>query len=235
MRSPTLAFSKTYLYKLRLVTSGLEGVLDQILRSKADVTLSQFSLLATISEYGAINQRQVAQFLGVSPAAVKRQTSLAMQQGLLTMAPSPSMLGQALRLTPKGRATIERGLGALNATLSEIFSESDRQTDLMTHIDLLLSSTRGVETSSVREKAKPIIMNEKGSDMSVQIPKARKLYRGDINAAVIAVQRITGFEINPQWWDRNVGNNGTSEEILDRFDKAYERDFGAKIAAKQTS
>jgi hypothetical protein len=69
--------------------------------------------------------------------------------------------------------------------------------------------------------------------MSVQIPKARKLYRGDINAAVIAVQKMTGFTINPQWWDRNVGNNGTSEEILERFDKAYERDFGAKIAAKQ--
>ncbi len=71
--------------------------------------------------------------------------------------------------------------------------------------------------------------------MSVQIPKARKLYRGDVNAAVIAVQKMTGFEINPQWWDQNVGNSGTSEEVLDRFDKAYERDFGAKIAAKQAS
>lgn len=69
--------------------------------------------------------------------------------------------------------------------------------------------------------------------MSVEIPKARKLYRGDINAAVIAVQKITGVEINPQWWEKNVGNNGTSEEILDRFDKAYERDFGAKIVARQ--
>jgi hypothetical protein len=69
--------------------------------------------------------------------------------------------------------------------------------------------------------------------MSVQIPKARRLYRGDINAAVIAVQKRTGFEINPQWWAKNVGNNGTSEAILDRFDTAYERDFGAKIAEQQ--
>lgn len=71
--------------------------------------------------------------------------------------------------------------------------------------------------------------------MSVQIPKARKLYRGDINAAVIAVQKATGFEISKDWWDKNVGNNGASESILDRFDRAYARDFGARIAAKQTS
>lgn len=69
--------------------------------------------------------------------------------------------------------------------------------------------------------------------MSVQIPKARRLYKGDINQAVIAVQKITGYEITPKWWDQNVGNDGTSEEILDRFDRAYERDFGAKIAETQ--
>ncbi len=152
MQSPTLVFSKTYLHKLRLVTSGLEGALDHILRSKADVTLSQFSLLATIAEHQAINQRQVAQFLGVSPAAIKRQTNLAVQQGLLEMAPSPDILGQALRLTPTGHATIERSVGALDATLSKIFSESDRQADLITHIDLLLSSTKGVGASGMNRK-----------------------------------------------------------------------------------
>lgn len=151
-RQPTFVFSKTYLYRLRLVTSGLEGMIDRILRSKANITLSQFSVLATILEYEVINQRQVARRIGVSPAAVKRQTSLAVRQGLLKMTPSPSMPGQALSLTPIGRATIKRGLDALNVTLSEIFAESDRQTDLMTHIDLLLSSTKGVENE--RNEAK---------------------------------------------------------------------------------
>jgi hypothetical protein len=57
--------------------------------------------------------------------------------------------------------------------------------------------------------------------MDKSIPKARQLYKGDINAAVIAVQNATGFEITPAWWDANVGNNGTAEQMLDRFDKAY--------------
>lgn len=76
--------------------------------------------------------------------------------------------------------------------------------------------------------------------MSYQIPRARQLYRQDINAAVIAVQievqKATGepnaFNINPGWWDANVGNNGTAEQILDRFDQAYARDFATKINAK---
>ncbi len=67
----------------------------------------------------------------------------------------------------------------------------------------------------------------------MQIPKARKLFKGDINQAVIAVQKLTGIEITPEWWMRNVGNNGTSEEILDRFDKAYAHDFAERIAGKE--
>lgn len=54
-----------------------------------------------------------------------------------------------------------------------------------------------------------------------EIPKARDLYQGDINGAVVAVQKAAGVEITPQWWNEKVGNDGTTEEILDRFDKAY--------------
>lgn len=53
------------------------------------------------------------------------------------------------------------------------------------------------------------------------ILKARDLYKGNINTAVIAVQKAVGVEIDDEWWNANVGNNGTTEEILDRFDKAY--------------
>lgn len=70
--------------------------------------------------------------------------------------------------------------------------------------------------------------------MDMQIPKAQLLYKDDINEAVIEVQQLTGVEIDDEWWNANVGNNGTNEEILERFDVAYERDFGERIIAKQT-
>ena len=58
--------------------------------------------------------------------------------------------------------------------------------------------------------------------MSTQsIPKARQLYQGDINDAVVRVQHSTGIEITPSWWSAHVGNSGSTEQILDRFDKAY--------------
>lgn len=61
------------------------------------------------------------------------------------------------------------------------------------------------------------------------IPKARDLYRGNINTAVIVVQKTTGIEVDKAWWDKNVGSTGTAEEILDRFDKAY----AELVASKQ--
>ena len=69
--------------------------------------------------------------------------------------------------------------------------------------------------------------------MSNQIPKARELYQGSINAAVIQVQQLTGVEITPQWWEKNVGSEGSTESILDRFDTAYAKEFASKIQENQ--
>ena len=59
--------------------------------------------------------------------------------------------------------------------------------------------------------------------MSKQIPKAQQLFRGDINDAVIRVQQTIGVHIDPSWWNATVGNNGATQEILKRFDTAYEK------------
>ncbi len=68
----------------------------------------------------------------------------------------------------------------------------------------------------------PVQTNETKTS-NIDIPKAEKYFSGDINDAVIAVQHITGFEITPEWWMNEVGNDGPTEDILDRFDGAFER------------
>jgi hypothetical protein len=45
------------------------------------------------------------------------------------------------------------------------------------------------------------------------IPKSKELYRGDINDAVIGVQKATGVEVEPSWRAANVGNDGSTETI----------------------
>lgn len=53
------------------------------------------------------------------------------------------------------------------------------------------------------------------------IPRSREMFRGDINDAVIQTQLSTGVEIDKGWWDSEVGNHGSTESILDRYDAAY--------------
>jgi DNA-binding MarR family transcriptional regulator len=226
-------FSQTYLFKIHALNNILDKAFDQALRRYASITLSQFMLLLVISEYPNINQRAVASLLGISPAAINRQVEIAVRRKRLLVKENSDTRGQVLVLTDTAETTIEQGIAVLEEQVFLIFRDENRQTSLMTHLDLLLNYTKEV-TAEPRTEAKSHktqrFNNEGESNMSVQIPKARKLYRGDINVAVIQVQKLTGVNIDPQWWDRNVGNNGTSESILDKFDKAYERDFGAKIA-----
>lgn len=55
------------------------------------------------------------------------------------------------------------------------------------------------------------------------IPKSKEIYSGDINDAVITVQKVTGYEITPDWWAKYVGSDGSTDEILERFDTAFEK------------
>lgn len=68
----------------------------------------------------------------------------------------------------------------------------------------------------------PVLSPEKQTQPS-ELPKSREIFTGDINDAVITVQQITGFEITPEWWANEVGNEGPTEDILDRFDTAFEK------------
>lgn len=54
-----------------------------------------------------------------------------------------------------------------------------------------------------------------------KIPQSKEMFRGDINDAVIQTQLQTGVEIDKGWWDSEVGNHGSTESILERYDAAY--------------
>ena len=70
-----------------------------------------------------------------------------------------------------------------------------------------------------------------GKEQDMNIPKAAELFSGDINAAVIQVQKITGIEITDSWWKEHVQYDGDSstETVLARFDAAY----AELVASKQ--
>jgi DNA-binding MarR family transcriptional regulator len=149
---PDLRISQTYLHKVRLLANALDKTFDQVLRTHANLTLSQFMLLAAVTEHGTINQRKIAHFIGISPPAIKRQVDLALGASWLEVVSTSKPLGQVLRLTPKGQSTVAAGLQVLEKQVFKIFSDSNRQTDLMTHINLLLGHMEGVANEQVALK-----------------------------------------------------------------------------------
>lgn len=150
----TFSFSSTYLFKIHDLSNSLEKAFDQVLQGHASLTFSQFTLLLAVAEHQVINQRAVAKFLGVSPAAINRQVEIAQRQGLLLIKDNPEGRGQALSLTPDGSATIDRGVTALEQHLFKIFADENRQTSLMGHIDLLLDHTKGVIAEQAQKNDK---------------------------------------------------------------------------------
>jgi hypothetical protein len=58
------------------------------------------------------------------------------------------------------------------------------------------------------------------------LPKAVDLFRsngGDINRAVIDVQRAVGHHVSEKWWTKNIGKSANDEATAKRFDDAYNR------------
>lgn len=143
MTKPPTKFSDTYLYKLHLLKHILDKAFDQALRAHTSTTLSQFMVLLTIAENKSINQRAIAGILNISPAAIARQVSLADNLGLIIVK-HPKGNIHMLELSPTGHEVIDRGIEALQKYVFKIFENSDANSSLMGHIDMLLTSTKGV-------------------------------------------------------------------------------------------
>ncbi len=138
-------FSQTYLYKLRKLTSNLDKIFDQTLRTHSSVTLSQFTFLLTVNTFSQTNQQKVASFLGISTPAVSRQADIAYENGWIKRTTSLSdRHGYTTELTTSGKKVVSHGVIVLEAHVFKIFAEASRQTDLMGHIDMLLNNIKGI-------------------------------------------------------------------------------------------
>jgi DNA-binding MarR family transcriptional regulator len=135
--------NETYLYKVRALSNLLERVFDRTLRSRADITLSQFMVLTAISQHPGSNQRRIARRLEISAVAVKRQVDTAKRHGWIEIT-SQDARGEALRLTEAGDRVLETSIRALEQHVLHIFDGHNRSLNLMRHIDLLHGQAKDV-------------------------------------------------------------------------------------------
>lgn len=211
----TFDYSQTYLYKLHKLTNSLDKMFDQTLRKHADISLSQFTLLLSVSQHQPVSQRIIADFLGISAGAVSRQVDIAVTGKLIDITSTFDRRQQKLVLTNAGTKAIASGMTALEQHAFHIFDHSDSSTHLMNHVDMLLDNIRSAEQPYSPSK-----------EISMQtIPKATDLFNKfhDINKAVITVQRTVGIHISESWWRANVGPANNDLETAKRFDTAYRK------------
>lgn len=148
-----LEYSKTYLYKLHTLTNTLDKAFDLVLSEYAGVSFSQFSLLLSVNEFGSASQRSIADFLQVTPAAVSRQVEVANRCGYLYVKTvDGNRRKNRISLTLKGEKAIYKGHDSLEKYLFKVFDDGNRSLDLMQHIDLLFSNTKGVINEQTSRK-----------------------------------------------------------------------------------
>lgn len=212
----TFDYSQTYLYKLHKLTNQLDKTFDQTLRKQAGIGMSQFTLLLSISQHQPVTQRTVADFLDLSAGAISRQVDIASQNGWVTILETTSdKRSQLLEVTPKGKAVIASGMNALEHHVFGIFDHSGSSMHLMNHIDLLLGNI-----SSLSDASAPVITLPHG-----ELPKAADLFLtngGDVNRAVIEIQKSVGHHVSEKWWAKHIGKSANDLATATRFDKAYE-------------
>lgn len=138
-------FHQTYLYKLRSLTHLLEQMFDGVLRTQADITLSQFMVLMALAQRDHANQRQIAQYLGLSAVAVKRQVDIAKKKGWIIGAAHHAR-GESLTLSGQGHAAMRQGLDVLEKDVFPVFSTHNQSLNLMQHIDIMLDHVHNVST-----------------------------------------------------------------------------------------
>lgn len=146
-------YSQTYVYKLHTLTSTLDKAFDLVLNEYSDISFSQFSLLLSVNEFGSANQRVIAKFLHVTPAAVSRQVEVAQKRGYLKVKPvDGNRRENSIVLTTLGDEVIQKGHEALKVHLFRVFDDGDKSLGLIQHIDLLFRNTKGVIDEQARRK-----------------------------------------------------------------------------------
>lgn len=216
-------YSQTYLYKLHKLTNSLDKTFDQTLRRHAGIGLSQFTLLLSVAQHQPATQRTIAYFLDLSAGAISRQVAIAEQNGWIKISGADKdKRAQILSITSRGKTVIDKGMQTLEQHAFSIFNHSGTHTHLMEHIDLLLGNI-GALGSDISPT-----LTMQGHDL----PKAADLFLtngGDLNRAVIDIQKAVGHHVSAQWWTKNIGKSTNDLATAKRFDDAY-RQYVQQIA-----
>lgn len=137
---------QTYLYKLDRLKILIQKEIDAILTSEFDnLTMSQFFLLFAVKDLAEPNQRDIAEYLNVTPAAISRQMYVASNNNLVYISKQRTLNQSKIKLTKIGLDIFNKAYHIINNHLLEIFNNSEMPSGLSEHLDnLLINAKKGV-------------------------------------------------------------------------------------------
>jgi DNA-binding MarR family transcriptional regulator len=122
VRNSQSQFEKSLLNKLARVANSLEREMESELKVSFKLTFSQFRVLNGLAVLGEVSQRELAEYLSVTPAVVTRQAEVLSERGLVAQSMNPkSKREHILLLTKRGQDAVDDAARLMARRQRELF------------------------------------------------------------------------------------------------------------------
>ena len=131
MQVRNIGFQKSLLNKVVRLSNRLELEAENDLKVSFGLTFSQFRLIESLSATNEITQRELAEYIGVTPAVVTKQAEALVARGLVLQEINPkSKREKILSLTAKGERAALDAAKLIRLTQNRVLQSVDLQTEV---------------------------------------------------------------------------------------------------------
>jgi DNA-binding MarR family transcriptional regulator len=124
------SFSSTFIAKVHRASAAIEKLADRELRVSFGLTFSQFMVLDALGRLKEGSQREVADYLGVTPAVITRQAEVLISRNLAGVNPI-NKRENSLFLTPKGEQALHEAAAMLGARQLDVFAHMSAREEVV--------------------------------------------------------------------------------------------------------
>lgn len=122
MRELAEKLKKSPSWKVRKLGFLFDRIAAQTLEEKLEIPFAQFKLLMVLRRHGAVAQKAIARFHGMTEAAISRQVEPLRRQKLVTTRVNPdNRRVHLLTLTDRGKAQTDKALRLLDEKFTVLF------------------------------------------------------------------------------------------------------------------
>lgn len=136
------SFAKDLGMRVHKLTCLMGRAAERVLRSAGNLTFAQFRILIALRHGATLNQRTIAQYHGLTEAAVSRILTTMQRQKLVRLVRDPAnRRTNQLTLTPQGKRTAESATHVLEKQFTKVYQRISpaQRRSLLSTLDILIN------------------------------------------------------------------------------------------------